>query len=64
MSAVLPFTEGKNVIIRSAGAAKDDVISGIQSIVLRLLALTPPAKLRLLFIDPVGMGQNAGLLTS
>ena len=61
MSAVLPFTEGKNVIIRSAGAARDDVIRGMQSMVLRLLALTPPSKLRLLFIDPVGMGQNAGL---
>jgi hypothetical protein len=57
--ALLPFTGGSNVIIKASGpAAKMRAAQALQSLILRLLVSCPPAKLRLLLIDPVGLGQN------
>ena len=56
--ALLPIIGGRNVVIKAAGAAKSQAVQVAQSLVLRLLLTTPPAKLRLLLIDPVGLGQN------
>lgn len=56
--ALLPIIGGQNVVFKAAGAAKDQAVQVAQSLVLRLLLTTPPAKLRLLLIDPVGLGQN------
>jgi hypothetical protein len=56
--ALLPFTGGGNLIIKCSGAAKSTAAEALQSLALRLLATCPPAKLRLLLIDPVGLGQN------
>ncbi|MBL7065835.1 MAG: DUF87 domain-containing protein [Anaerolineae bacterium] len=56
--ALLPIIGGRNVLIKAAGAAKDQAVQGMQSLILRLLATVPPGKLRLLLVDPVGLGQN------
>jgi S-DNA-T family DNA segregation ATPase FtsK/SpoIIIE len=56
--ALLPFTAGRNLVIKASGEAKARAAGAVQSLVLRLLVTVPPAKLRLLLIDPVGLGQN------
>lgn len=56
--ALLPILGGKNLVIQAADGAKDLAVQGMQSLVLRLLLTTPPAKLHLLLIDPVGLGQH------
>ncbi len=56
--ALLPIIGGRNVLVKAAGAAKAQAVQGVQSLVLRLLTTVPPGKLRLLLVDPVGLGQN------
>jgi energy-coupling factor transporter ATP-binding protein EcfA2 len=56
--ALLPFTGGGNFVIKASGAAKARAAEAVQSLALRLLATVPPSKLRLLLVDPVGLGQN------
>jgi hypothetical protein len=57
--ALIPFAGGRNIIIKASGApAKAKAALAVQSLILRLLIFSPPAKLRLLLMDPVGLGQN------
>lgn len=57
--AFLPFPGNKNIIITAAGAeVKNKAVQTLQSVILRLLHFCPPAKLRLMLIDPVGLGHN------
>ena len=35
--------------------------NAVQSIILRLLALQPPGKVRFTLIDPTGLGQNVAI---
>ncbi|MBS1253336.1 MAG: ESX secretion system protein EccC [Anaerolineales bacterium] len=46
------------MLFKAAGPSKPTAVQAIQSIMLRLLAMTAPGKLRFTFIDPVGLGQN------
>ncbi len=57
--AILALPGGKSLILKTSGNGKASGSAGIQSLLLRLLAAIPPGKLRLTFIDPVGLGQNA-----
>ncbi len=57
-SALLPLIGGRNLIIEYKGAARALALQAVQSLVLRLLATVAPGKLRLLLLDPVGLGQN------
>src|SRR5262249_17918297 len=59
--ALLPFPGG-NLMVRAAGAAKAQAAALVQGLLLRLITLVPPGKLRLLLIDPVGLGQNVATL--
>jgi len=56
--AMAEFVGGRNTVIKARGEHKTRAILAVQAFVLRLLALVPPSKLRLLLIDPVGLGQN------
>ena len=57
--ALLPVIGAtKNILIKARGVGKDEARQTIQSIVLRLLALLPPGKLRLICLDPVGLGST------
>ena len=50
---------GRNVILKAAGPdAKTQAAQALQSLILRLLLASRPSRLRLLLIDPVGLGQN------
>ncbi len=56
--ALLPFIDSGNILFKVAGQAKQQAIGCIQSMLLRVLATLPPAKVRFTFFDPIGLGQN------
>lgn len=58
LPAITSFLESRSLLFQAPVDAKEQVIQAMQSILLRLLAATPPGKLRLTLIDPVGLGQN------
>lgn len=58
MPAFIPSIGGSNLIIETSDGGKDLGIQGIKSLMLRMLALIPPGKLRFVQIDPVGGGGN------
>ena len=66
--AVVPFAsgkEGKCLLFKSAGKAKEDTAKSAQSLIMRLRATTPPGKVKFTFIDPVGLDRtSAGLWNS
>ena len=57
--AWLQLPGGKSVIFKCTGEGRRQAVQAVQSIVLQLLASIPPGKLKILFVDPVGLGQNA-----
>ncbi len=58
MPALLPIIGSRNVLIKASGAGKETARAAMQSIMLKLLATLPPAKLRFVCIDPVGLGST------
>lgn len=58
LPALIPFDGGRCLLLEATGAAKEAAGKALQSVMLRMLANTPPGKLRFTFIDPVGLGQN------
>lgn len=61
--ALLPIIGRGNLLIEAANEQMPAANSALRAILLRLLATVPAGKLRFLFIDPVGLGQNvAGFL--
>ncbi|MBI2514503.1 MAG: DNA translocase FtsK [Opitutae bacterium] len=58
LPAFVPFTEGRCLLFNSAGEAIRDAAQAMLSVMVRVLANTPPGKARFTFIDPVGLGQN------
>lgn len=61
VSALLPFADGQDgrcLLMKATGAAKEDATKAIQSVMLRLLANIPPGKVLFTLLDPVGLGQN------
>lgn len=58
MPALLPIIGRQNLVIKAAGVNKETVRAAIQSIMLRLIATFPPGQLRLVCIDPVGLGST------
>ncbi len=57
--AILPFPSSKSLIIRfSDEIGKIKAVEGIQSMILKIIALLPPGKFRLMFFDPIGIGKN------
>lgn len=57
----LPFPESTSVLFQSPnGEARAMAIQGLQCLMLRLLTLLPPGKLRFTIIDPVGLGESFG----
>ncbi|MBC7264338.1 MAG: hypothetical protein H5T64_08250 [Chloroflexi bacterium] len=56
--ALLPIVGGRNVLIKASGAGKEIARAAIQSVLLRLLVTLPPGKLRLVAVDPVGLGST------
>lgn len=57
--ALLPVLGGKNVLIKTPPAMRAQAIAALQGVLLRMLAAQAAGKMRLVFLDPVGLGQNA-----
>jgi S-DNA-T family DNA segregation ATPase FtsK/SpoIIIE len=53
---------GGNLLIKASGANMIRAMDALQSVMLRLLATVPPAKVRFTLIDPIGLGQNVAPL--
>ena len=52
-----------SLLFETAAARRDDAIGALNSVILRLLATTPPGRINFTIIDPVGLGQNfAGVM--
>lgn len=61
--ALIPLVGHGHLILKAAGAAKDEALEALQALMFRLLAIFPPGKLKFILIDPVGLGSNvAGFL--
>ncbi len=58
LPALIPFAAGKCLLFNSPPAGFPAATAAMQSVVIRVLANTPPGKARFTFIDPVGLGQN------
>lgn len=58
LPAALPLIGHGSLLLKTNGAAGRQAVSAVQSLLLRLLAAIPPAKVRFTFIDPIGLGQN------
>ncbi len=59
----LTFPQQGSILFETSGSGEATVINTLNNIILRLLENTPPGKLSLTIIDPVGLGQNfAGLM--
>jgi rRNA-processing protein FCF1 len=65
-SVMLPFTEEMSgptqLLIEYDTAQKDTLMSGIQSIIMKLLKFMPPFSFSLSYIDPNDRGSNLGQL--
>lgn len=60
--ALIPFADGKCLLLRSSGAATNQAAQCLQSVMLRLLATIPPGKVNFTLIDPVGLGNNVAAM--
>jgi energy-coupling factor transporter ATP-binding protein EcfA2 len=58
LPALIPFAEGRCLFIKATGKAKETAANALLSVMVRVLANTPPGKARFTLIDPVGLGQN------
>ena len=56
--ALLPIITGRNVLITAAGRLRDGALNLLKVILLRLLLTIPPGKMKLVLMDPVGLGSN------
>jgi DNA segregation ATPase FtsK/SpoIIIE, S-DNA-T family len=61
LPATLAFPNASSVLLETPEqAARTEAIRALQTLMLRLLTLVPPGKLRFTIIDPVGLGESFG----
>lgn len=61
--AALAFPEEGSILLETSCTADRPVAGVLNNLALRLFAITPPGRLALTILDPVGLGQNfAGLM--
>lgn len=56
--ALIPFPDEKALIVKADHQAHDRAISAVQSMMMRLVATTPPGDLQFILIDPRGQGKS------
>jgi S-DNA-T family DNA segregation ATPase FtsK/SpoIIIE len=60
---MLAWPEQGSLLVETEATADSSVVGTLQNVMLRLFASSPPGKLAMTIIDPVGLGQNfAGLM--
>ena len=55
---LFPFRDHSLLLWKARGEGRAAAIESIQGVMLRMLASIPPAKVRFLIVDPVGLGEN------
>ena len=58
LPAVFPFPGQRALVVKVSAADRARGVALVQTLLLRLLAGTPPGGLRFTFVDPVGLGQS------
>lgn len=58
MPALIPFLDGKCLLLKGTAHEKDRSAGAVQAALVRLLATIPPGKLRFTFFDPIALGNN------
>lgn len=58
MPALFSMSDWHNIIIKASDNGKVQAAQSVQSIMLRMLTLFPPGKIRFTLIDPAGHGNN------
>ncbi|MDA1008903.1 MAG: FtsK/SpoIIIE domain-containing protein, partial [Planctomycetota bacterium] len=58
MPAMLTFPDRGNLLLETDAEGRNEAIACMQSLMMRLLTLVPPGKVRMTVIDPVGLGQG------
>lgn len=56
--ALVPILNQGNLFFIAQGAAKKQAVQAFQSSLLKVVATFPPGRLKLILIDPVGLGAN------
>jgi len=56
--ACLAFPHRSSLLIETDASGRQQAIDLVQTVLLRLLARVPPSKVRLVLVDPVGLGQS------
>ncbi len=52
-----------SILLETHGPGRDSAVGALNNIILRLLANSPPGRLKFTIVDPVGLGQNfAGIM--
>lgn len=62
LPALIPFADGKCLLLKASGEAMGQAARCLQSVMLRLLATIPPGKVNFTLIDPVGLGKNVAAM--
>jgi hypothetical protein len=62
LPALVPFAPGRGLCFIGGAGRKSQMLASMQDVALRLIAGIPPGKLRFVFIDPIGLGQNVAPL--
>ena len=55
---LLTYPDQGSILIETNQTERDQVVSALNNIILRLLSVTPPGRLVFTIIDPVGLGEN------
>jgi hypothetical protein len=58
LPALLPFPTFCSMLIKAQDEGRNQAAQVFQNVMLRLLAVLPPGKLRFTIVDPVGLGRN------
>ena len=60
--ALIPFNDGKCLLLNTSGGKTTQAAQCLQSVMLRLLATIPPGKVNFTLIDPIGLGKNVAVM--
>jgi hypothetical protein len=59
----LGYPDHGSIVFETGATGHDEAVASLNTIILRLLAVAPPGRLKFTIIDPVGLGQNfAGVM--
>jgi hypothetical protein len=58
LPAMCQFPEQSPLMLQAGGEGQDQAVGAMQNALLRLLSALPAGKVRLIIIDPIGLGQN------